>query len=223
MGKSKDKKSKDKKSQGKKGNTTTVDLSGKIVATPVEKSRKIKVEKTVGVEDLDFRKMCLAGTISIPPSLSQKATVTVESKGELGQQILLLKATQEMSQRVSVTRTFFSKDVKAIFVPTAGRACDLKTGQWYLGTVEVAAFVVKQRQFAGFEGVLFVAENAQSLLETKAGLTASENAEYYPPLPQDCSGGHYNLKKVGCGQDECCDFPEEVCCDQNDGGGGDCC
>ncbi len=189
--------------------------------------KKTDVESTDTITDLDLRKMYLAGTISIPPSLPAKAAITVHSKGPFNKQILLLKATQEISQQVSVARTFFSKDVKAIFIPQGNR-CDLQNGEWHLGTVEVGDFIIQHLKSDGFEGVLFVTENAQSLLETKAGLTAAENAEYYPPMPQDRARNDYDLKRVGCNQDECCDFPPDdnsggsCCCNSGGGGGGSC-
>jgi hypothetical protein len=57
------------------------------------------------------------------------------------------------------------------------------------------------------KGIVYVRENASSMLELQAGLTAAESAEYYPPLPDDRSVNHYNMDadlysrfgKPGCG------------------------
>lgn len=206
------------KDEGKKATTVTKTSTGDHTPTDT----KTEAERMSTVSDLDLRKMYLSGTISIPPSQPAVAAITVESKGPFNKQILLVKATQEVSQRVSVSRTFFSKDVKAIFIPTACGKFDFQNGEWHLGTVEVGELIVKHLETSGFEGVLFVTENAQSLLETKAGLTASENAEYYPPMPQDRSHNNYDLKRVGCGQDECCDFPDPNSGGGNGGNGGSC-
>ena len=163
----------------------------------------------------DLRKMYLAGTVSVPPRLPDVAHLTFETSGKAFSQITLVKATQEVSAKVTVTRTFFLEDVKAIFVPEKGKCGDLKNGKWHTGTKAIGKEIESSVDKEGFDGVIFVSEDAQSLLETKAGLTAAENAEYYPPLPEDRSVNHYNLKKVGCLHDECCDFP-----DPPPGGGG---
>lgn len=203
--------------------TTVVNRGGKTGKAAGPSDKKTATVTNTGADELDLRKLFLAGTVSIPPSLPGKASVTVKVQGPIDSQWFLVKATQEVSQQVSISRTFMGHDVKAIFVPTAGKKCNLKNGTWTLGP-DVRAFL-DSKQENGFQGVLFVTENAQSLLETKAGLTAAENAEYYPPMPQDRSNSHYNLKRVGCGQDECCDFPADDdgsgSCD--DGGGCDCC
>lgn len=171
----------------------------------------------------DLQKMYLAGTVTVPPRLPGVSQLTFEVSGKAFSQITLVKATQEISPKVTITRTFFLEDVKAIFVPDAGQRCDLKNGQWFAGPKAVSGKVEQFVGKDGFDGVIFVREDAQSLLETKAGLTAAENAEYYPPLPEDRSVSNYNLKKVGCLHDECDDFPGPTCCGANcciGGGGG---
>ncbi len=156
----------------------------------------------------DIQKMHLAGTVSIPPRLPGVAHLTFETSGKAFSQITLAKATQDVSAKVTMTRTFFLDDVKAIFVPAKGESCDLKNGEWHAGAKAVEKKIEGSVDKDGFHGVIFVREDAQSLLETKAGLTAAENAEYYPPLPEDRSVNQYNLRKVGCLHDEGCDFPE---------------
>lgn len=213
----------EKKTANDEATTTVVDTSSTTVVDTSKGTKKAEPTPS-GTDDLDLRKMFLAGTISIPPSLPAKATVTLKLQGAINEQYFLVKATQEVSQRVSISRTFFGNDVKAIFIPTCGRKCDLRNGEWILGPADIMRYF-EAKLTTGFKGVLFVTENAQSLLETKAGLTASENAEYYPPMPQDRSNSHYNLKRVGCGQDECCDFPadDDGSGSGDDGGSCDCC
>lgn len=166
-----------------------------------------------GTSELDLRKMYLAGTVAIPAAPA-KATVTVEQSGSGREGFFLVKAEQCLSAKVTVSRTFFQDDVRAIYI-----AADKsnKSKGWTAGKAAVNGLLKKHLGENGFDGVLHVREDAQSLLETKAGLTASENAEYYPPMPQERSSvGHYNLKRTGCLQDECCDYPP-------DDGGNECC
>ncbi len=74
----------------------------------------------------DLQKMYLAGTVTVPPRLPGVSQLTFEVSGKAFNQITLVKATQEISPKVTITRTFFLEDVKAIFVPDAGQRGNLK-------------------------------------------------------------------------------------------------
>ena len=173
----------------------------------------------------DLQKMYLAGTVSVPPRLPGVAGLTFETRGKAFNQITLVKAEQDVSLHTTVTRTFFLEDVTALFVPDAGMTGDLENGKWYIGAKEISGQIEPHVGGEGFDGVIFVREHAQSLLETRVGLTASENAEYYLPMPADRSVPQYNLRNVGCLHDECDDFPENppnnggnACCSCGSGG-----
>ncbi|MEZ6130237.1 MAG: hypothetical protein R3C59_16250 [Planctomycetaceae bacterium] len=170
----------------------------------------------------DLRKMYLAGTVSVPARLPGLAALTFESIGKVNP-VTLVKARQDLSVHVTVTRTFFLEDIKVLWKPNAGCSGDLKNGKWFAGKKAINEEIEKQIGTDGFDGIVFVREDAQSLLETKSGLTAAENAEYFPPMPQDLSVNSYNLKKVGCLHDECCDYPGGSSGGGGGGGGGCCC
>lgn len=165
----------------------------------------------------DLLKMYLAGTIAIPAQPA-KAKIAVEQQGSGRDGFYLVKAVQCVSAKVTVTRTFFQDDVKAVYA----------NGDWTAGESDVNRLLKEKLGERPFDGVLYVREDAQSLLETKAGLTAAENAEYYPPMPQERSTKHYNLSRgrTGCLHDECCDYPPDPPDNGGDNcgcGGGDCC
>jgi len=153
--------------------------------------------------DLDLRKMYLAGTIAFPPRQQGQASVTVFSKTENRASIDLVKVEQKISDQVTISRTFFAKDVAAIVETDASQAT-----LWHAGSMGVTTLVKNKldSDAGSFQGTVYVQEKAPSLLETSAGLTAAECAEYYPPVPQLRTGGsQYVLRKGGCGQDECDD------------------
>lgn len=147
--------------------------------------------------------MYLAGTVAIP-SLPAKALLTFEKQGNGRDGFFLVRAEQNLSAKVTISRTFFAEDVRAIFEPN--KKCD-KDGTWTAGAEAVTALIKVHLGEKGFSGVIYVREDAQSLIETKAGLSAAESAEYYPPMPQERSANHYDLRRIGCLHDECCDYP----------------
>jgi hypothetical protein len=80
------------------------------------------------------------------------------------------------------------------FEPDDTDRVDLKNGKWY-NAPEVRSKVTAGLNKPAIKGIVYVRENAPSLLDVQAGLTAAESAEYYPPLPDDRSVNHYSMDK----------------------------
>lgn len=147
-----------------------------------------------------LRAMALSGTISIPPRFPELATISFETCDD-GTHPMLVVAHQKLSPKLSIKRTFFPIDVKSLFVPTSTTDVDFEKGEWFEG-VQLGQKANLMLDRTKVEGILFVREQAQSLLEMEAGMTAAESAEFYPPLPEDRSVNHYNMdppgKTAGC-------------------------
>lgn len=146
-----------------------------------------------------LKSMTLAGTISIPPLKPNLANISFVMEDGC----ILVVATEDLSPKLQITRTFFAEDVKAIcFTKSFKSAKDLDSGKWLLAE-QVYSTGKKDVGKKPKSGILFVTESAQSQLEVQAGLTAAESAEYFPPLPDDRSVNHYAMDKggVGCGPD----------------------
>ncbi len=145
-----------------------------------------------------LRSMNLSGTVSIPPRFPEVAEISFSFEGAKSDE-LVVDAVVVVSQKLTIKRSFFVADVSGIFEPNDPKCVDLKDGTWYTGT-DVKA---KARSSASsdpsnrktIQGILYVREHAQSLLEVHAGLTAAESAEYYPPLPDDRTVNHYEMGK----------------------------
>ena len=145
-----------------------------------------------------LRSMYLSGTVSIPPRFPELAEISFSFEGAKADE-LVVDAVVVLSPKLTLKRSFFVADVSGIFEPNDPNCVDLKDGTWYAGT-DVKA---KARSSASsdpsnrktIQGILYVREHAQSLLEVQAGLTAAESAEYYPPLPDDRSVNHYDMEK----------------------------
>lgn len=143
-----------------------------------------------------LRSMYLSGTVSIPPHFPELAEISFGFGGKTSPQFLV-EATVDVSSKLTIKRTFFVDDVTCIFEPDDSTHVDLKKGKWYAGP-HVEALASTNANRGAIQGILYVRENAQSLLEVQAGLTAAESAEYYLPLPDDRSVNHYEMGK-GCG------------------------
>jgi hypothetical protein len=141
-----------------------------------------------------LRAMYLSGTVSIPPRFPDVADITFRSVMSGKKTRTLVVATQMISAKVTIKRTFFVEDVTCIFLPTDCSAVDLQCGEWVDGD-EVGLKARACVDQDAIQGILYVREHAQSLLEVQAGLTAAESAEYYPPLPDDRSVNHYRMDK----------------------------
>ena len=146
--------------------------------------------------------MYLSGTVSIPPRFPDLADISFTRVP--GPERILVHASHKLSPRVVLKRSFFLRDVTAIFKPASSQNVDLANGQWISGPEDLEAEAFGNIGHAATKGIIYVRENAQSMLEVHAALTAAESAEYYPPLPNDRSVNHYNMDpgtsdiRVGC-------------------------
>jgi hypothetical protein len=154
-----------------------------------------EVRAVIENEEL-LRVMYLSGTVSIPPRLPDVADI---SFAKLGTEKMVV-ATQRISPKLIIKRSFSRYDVKSIFVPIDSERPDLDKGEWFEGD-KLDDKINKEQ---GGKGIIYVLENAQSILELQAGLTAAESAEYYPPLPDDRSVNHYNMDADGAGKKAGC-------------------
>ncbi|MCC9658449.1 hypothetical protein [Rhodopirellula halodulae] len=141
-----------------------------------------------------LRCMALSGTISIPPRFPDIATISFE-KGDAPSDPVLIVATQRLSPKLTLRRSFRAEDVCSVFVPASETQVDYEKGAW-LHDVELADKVQSMTNKGAIRGILYVREHAQSLLEMDAGMTAAESAEFYPPLPEDRSVNHYNMEPI---------------------------
>ena len=135
-----------------------------------------------------LRLMYLSGTVTIPPRLPDVADVTFTVLGKKD----VIVATQKLSPKLVVKRTFFKADVASIFIPSDPDNIDMTKGEWLEDKV-LSKRVDECLDKDPFKGIVYVRENAQSILELQAGMTAAESAEYYPPLPDDRSVNHYDM------------------------------
>lgn len=149
-----------------------------------------------------LRAMFLSGTVSIPPRFPD--TASIQFVGARGGPKLVV-VSHRLSPKVVLTRSFFLKDVTSIFEPDdCSETVDFESGEWYhrRSLKDLHRENRNDKDFS-LEGIVYVRENAQSLLEVEAGMSAAESAEYYPPLPDDRSVNHYSMDEVpfrsGCG------------------------
>ncbi len=136
-----------------------------------------------------MRAMYMAGTVSIPPRFPDVAEITF-TRNDSRNEPIFITASQRLSPRVIIKRSFFAQDVMSLFVPHDAKRVDLEKGTWFeddLLKQKVSDLLDK----SAVTGILYVREAAQSILEMEAGLTAAESAQYYPPLPEDRSVDHY--------------------------------
>ena len=150
-----------------------------------------------------LRLMYLSGTVSIPAQFPKVGTIAFGSIGSKN----TISVTESDSPKVVITRTFFKSDVVSIFLPADSEKVDLEKGSWYEDSALDNLFEDNLDETLGSLGIVYVKENASSMLEVQAGLTAAESAEYYPPLPDDRSVNHYDMSggdlysrfgKAGC-------------------------
>jgi hypothetical protein len=132
--------------------------------------------------------MNLSGTVTIPPRLPDVAEIsfTIIGKKEV------VVVTQKLSPKLVIKRTFFLSDVASVFLPQNCESVDLTRGEWFEDKV-LAAKAEYNLDKDPVKGIVYVRENAPSMLEVQAGMTAAESAEYYPPLPDDRSVNHYDM------------------------------
>ncbi len=142
-----------------------------------------------------LRLMYLSGTVSIPPRFPDLAEITFTKNPLRGGRVFIV-ATQRLSPKLVIQRTFFAEDVMSLFIPNDVKSVNFEDGEWFEGSM------FENKVYESFDqkpvhGIIYVRENAQSMLEMEAGLTAAESAQYYPPLPEDRSVDHYNMNPDG--------------------------
>ena len=143
--------------------------------------------------DERLKSMYLSGTVSIPPRFPELGDITFSFLGTKAPQ-LLVEVTSVLSPKLTIKRSFFADDVSCIFEPDDTGSVDLNSGKWY-NAPEVRSKATAGLNKPAIKGIVYVRENAPSLLDVQAGLTAAESAEYYPPLPDDRSVNHYSMEK----------------------------
>jgi hypothetical protein len=143
----------------------------------------------------EYRQLQLAGAITFPatfPQLGRIALVTECLPGRHAEDEVdrrcFVRISESPSARVTITRRVEAHRVRAIFLPRDPNHVSYDDGTWLLDK-EVLEGLKKLRPNA--LGILFVGENEPTLLDVTAGMTAAENAQYYPPLPCDRSHNHY--------------------------------
>jgi hypothetical protein len=138
--------------------------------------------------------MLLAGTIPFPTIFPELGLLTYSEQGidlpgpARSEKRATLTAEQLLSPRLTIWRTFFVDDVAAVFLPDDEKQVKLADGEWLLKG-EVKAL----KKAGPSKGIVYVRENAPTLLYVQVGMTAAESAEYYPPLPDDRSLNHYRF------------------------------
>ena len=142
----------------------------------------------------DYRHLLLAGTVTFPATFPQLGSLTLVSERMPGNGQLETRQTQDVlvvcefpSARVTIKRKVFADKVRAVFLPQDPNRVSYACGTWLLAE-EIATYLrCRERAL----GIVFVAETEPTQLEVRAGMTAAESAQYYPPLPNDRSYNHY--------------------------------
>ncbi|TWT66409.1 hypothetical protein [Allorhodopirellula solitaria] len=142
-----------------------------------------------------MRAMYLSGTVSIPPRFPDLAEISF-SRNDSREGPVFVTATQRLSPKLVIKRSFFAPDVTSLFIPNDTNQVDLEQGTWLEGEV-LAEKAYDLLEKGTVTGIIYVREFAQSILEMEAGLTAAESAQYYPPLPDDRSVDHYCMHPEG--------------------------
>lgn len=172
----------------------------------------------------DYRQLLLAGTVTFPATFPQLGRISLVSES-VPCQVEGVYRTQDVlvvhefpSAKVTITRRVFADKVRALFLPQDPNRVSYACGEWLLNK-EIAD---RLRRCKGpVLGILFVPESESTLLEVRAGLTAGESAQYYPPLPSDRSYNHYSAHPKQQHMFSCdgCDHMESeryFSCDGND-------
>jgi hypothetical protein len=105
---------------------------------------------------------------------------------------VLLVVTERPSARVTLKRCLPVSQARAVFLPRNPTSVRLNDGTWLLDDEVSVGLRCALNELPVVQGIVYVAEHSPTLLEVHAGLTAAENAQYYPPLPCDRSQDHYD-------------------------------
>jgi len=140
----------------------------------------------------DYRHLLLSGTVTFPATFPQLGSISLISEyvpcgieGQKQREMLIVK--EFPSAKVTISRKVFADNVRAVFIPQDPNRVSYACGRWLLAK-EIAAFLRGKERVLG---IVFVSETKSTLLEVRAGMTAGESAQYYPPLPNDRSINHY--------------------------------
>lgn len=164
----------------------------------------------------DYRQLLLSGTVTFPATFPQLGSISLCSEpvpcglGGQNQRMQDMLVVHEFpSARVTIARKLFAEKVRAIFLPQDPNRVNYGCGTWLLDQ-EIAAHL---RSVGQVLGIVFVPETESTLLEVRAGLTAGESAQYYPPLPCDRSYNHYagHPKQRHMMSCDGCDDSQETC------------
>lgn len=145
----------------------------------------------------DLRHLMVAGTITFPSTFPNLGLLSFEEQADLADitsstSNRYLCVTEETSVGVTIKRKVPVSDVRAVFVPRDCRHVRIDDGTWLLGSEIEQSLSVLFRNSIHVRGIVYVAETTATLLEVRAGMTAAESAQYYPPIACDRSNNHYN-------------------------------
>jgi hypothetical protein len=142
----------------------------------------------------DYRQLLLSGTVTFPATFPQIGCISLaceqipsgkEAQSQRSREMLVVQ--EFPSAKVTITRKLFADNVRAVFIPQDPNRVSYACGTWLLAS-EIAEYLRCQKRVLG---IAFVSETESTLLEVRAGMTAGESAQYYPPLPTDRSYNHY--------------------------------
>jgi hypothetical protein len=151
--------------------------------------------------------MMLADTVAFPPAFPELGRLTYHRRGVTDsissstRESDLLVVEQHPSPKLTISRTFLTRDVAGLFIPKSYSAVDFNHGTWLLGAEIAELEALAKSLESPLMGIAYVHERASTLLQVEIGMTAAESAEYYPPLPDDRTSNHYN-------------FPMDLCTDK---------
>lgn len=149
----------------------------------------------------DIRHLMLAGTISFPSTFPKLGLLGLVDRPDLAEitaapSSRYLTVTEDSSLSVTIKRWVAISEVKAVLVPRDPNHVRAEDGMWYFGNEIEQALTVCLRNGQRPLGIAYVAEATATLLEVRAGMTAAESAQYYPPITCDRTRNHYNPGSV---------------------------
>ncbi|MHB8973098.1 MAG: hypothetical protein ACYC3X_11820 [Pirellulaceae bacterium] len=147
------------------------------------------------LRDDEVRALYLGGTVPVPSPFPETGLITLcKDAVRPGLEIRrsTLRVTHTISAKLTITRTFLLEDVSAVCI-TEG--ADPTRGRWLLGPA-IEKLMSCTQESCGKDGepqrgIVYVREDAGTLMQVSVGMTAAESVDYYPPLPGDRSRNHY--------------------------------
>ncbi|HQU45285.1 MAG TPA: hypothetical protein PK867_20890, partial [Pirellulales bacterium] len=118
--------------------------------------------------------------------------IALGGSGYVPNSVIRIEVTASL--RVSVTRTFLSTDVAAIFIPDNPACVEYGKGKFLLRPeIDSCWDGLAPAGDGAVLGIVYVPENAPVLTEVQMGMTAAQSIDYVPPLGTDRSVDHYAL------------------------------